>query len=199
MTADVAAAPRWDAHQVSKSSEWDRFGKESVGLYVSGRDDASMIRITTLGLVVGSWLDRRSRRSPCGCDGESVRQPVVPRPPPFIMVIDDDDDLRAIMCASLRAAGYATRDTASGIEALAILADEAAGVGLIIVDGIMPILAGQKFIERCATTPGLSSIPVIACSADPAERLFMTASAHLHKPIRTEQLLASVHAWFRER
>ncbi len=121
----------------------------------------------------------------------------MPRPPAYIMIVDDDDDLRAVMCASLQAAGYATRDTASGVEALAILADEAADAGLMIVDAIMPILGGQKFLERCAELPALKGIPVIACSADPVERLFMIASAHLTKPIRTDQLLASVRAWFR--
>lgn len=130
-----------------------------------------------------------------------TRHPVhdVVRQRPFILVVDDDDELRASICDELLAAGYVTRDTASGLEALEILENTKAGrAGLIIVDAIMPILGGAKFIERCALLPSAAGIPVIACSGDPIERLFMVASAHLHKPIRAEALLASVRAWFRE-
>ncbi len=59
-----------------------------------------------------------------------------------VLVVDDDAGFRALLCALLEGAGYATREEASGEGALAALREEASPV--VILDVRLPGICGYE-------------------------------------------------------
>jgi two-component system, OmpR family, response regulator len=117
---------------------------------------------------------------------------------PRILVADDEPGIRAFIGRALDAAGYTTDFAATGADALRQAL--ASHYDLIILDLVMPDLAGQVVLERMlAARPDLAVL-VLSCLADVASKvecLEHGAQDYLTKPFSLAELLARVRVRLR--
>src|ERR1700760_1202014 len=111
-----------------------------------------------------------------------------------ILVVDDEEPIREIISSMLSAAGYKTRQAASGMEALAILNSTGEFV-LMLSDLMMAELDGIALLER--SKEKYPDMPVIMVTAvhDISVALVAIPNGaydYLLKPFEKEQLLAMV-------
>jgi len=83
--------------------------------------------------------------------------------PSEILVIDDDADIRDSLVELLEFEGYSAAGAANGEEALDMLRRHP--VTAILLDLMMPVMAGFEFRREQLQDPRLSGIPVIVVSA----------------------------------
>jgi CheY-like chemotaxis protein len=117
-------------------------------------------------------------------------------PPCSILIVEDDPAIGAVMAEMLQEEGYRTLLAANGADALAVLDQTRACV--ILLDLMMPVMNGMGFRAIQRATPHLASIPVVVLSASPvpaATAAMLDAAAYLRKPVKLEQLLATVEQW----
>ncbi|HEX7488066.1 MAG TPA: response regulator, partial [Anaeromyxobacteraceae bacterium] len=77
---------------------------------------------------------------------------------PAILIVDDDRDIREGLADILGLAGYLVRTAANGKVALEEAQERRPD--LIILDLMMPVMSGWKFLEAQRRHPRLASIPV---------------------------------------
>src|SRR5690242_4152835 len=111
-----------------------------------------------------------------------------------ILVVDDEEPIREIISSMLSAAGYKTRQAASGMEALAIL-NSAGEFELMLSDLMMAELDGIALLER--SKEKYPDMPVIMVTAVHDISVALAAIRngaydYLLKPFEREQLLAMV-------
>ena len=83
--------------------------------------------------------------------------------PNHLLLVDDDADVRELVAAALRAAGYAVEEAVDGRSALASIAR--ACPSLLITDCNMPNMTGNELVEQLALDERLRWIPAIVISA----------------------------------
>ncbi len=69
---------------------------------------------------------------------------------PSILVVEDDDDIRTSMLEILETEEYVTKSATNGKEALEILYQSAKPC-LVLLDMMMPIMNGRKFLDLLKT------------------------------------------------
>ena len=111
-----------------------------------------------------------------------------------ILVVDDEEPIREIISSMLNAAGYKTRQAASGMEALAIL-NATGEFELMLSDLMMAELDGIALLER--SKEKYPDMPVIMVTAVHDISVALAAIRngaydYLLKPFEREQLLAMV-------
>src|SRR4051812_5374268 len=111
-----------------------------------------------------------------------------------ILVVDDEEPIREIISSMLNAAGYKTRQAASGMEALAIL-NSTGEFELMLSDLMMAEMDGVALLER--TKERYPDMPVIMVTAVHDISVALAAIRngaydYLLKPFEREQLLATV-------
>src|SRR5216110_1400008 len=111
-----------------------------------------------------------------------------------ILVVDDEEPIREIISSMLNAAGYKTRQAASGMEALAIL-NATGEFELVLSDLMMAELDGIALLERAKEK--YPDMPVIMVTAVHDISVALAAIRngaydYLLKPFEREQLLAAV-------
>ena len=111
-----------------------------------------------------------------------------------ILVVDDEEPIREIISSMLNAAGYKTRQAASGMEALAIL-NSTGEFELMLSDLMMAELDGIALLER--SKEKYPDMPVIMVTAVHDISVALAAIRngaydYLLKPFEREQLLAMV-------
>src|SRR5215470_6520694 len=111
-----------------------------------------------------------------------------------ILVVDDEEPIREIISSMLSAAGYKTRQAASGMEALAIL-NSTGEFELVLSDLMMAELDGIALLERAKEK--YPDMPVIMVTAVHDISVALAAIRngaydYLLKPFEREQLLATV-------
>src|SRR6201993_146987 len=111
-----------------------------------------------------------------------------------ILVVDDEEPIREIISSMLNAAGYKTRQAASGMEALAIL-NSGEQFELMLSDLMMADLDGIGLVER--TKEKFPDMPVIMVTAVHDISVALAAIRngaydYLLKPFEREQMLAMV-------
>src|SRR5216110_2871674 len=111
-----------------------------------------------------------------------------------ILVVDDEEPIREIISSMLNAAGYKTRQAASGMEALAIL-NATGEFELVLSDLMMAELDGIALLERAKEK--YPDMPVIMVTAVHDISVALAAIRngaydYLLKPFEREQLLAIV-------
>lgn len=112
-----------------------------------------------------------------------------------ILVADDDPDIRTLVSAILRAAGFAVIPARDGEEALALAASHE--LRAAVLDVFMPRVGG---FEVCRTLRGgeaTSALPIVLLSAhgepdDFARGYEEGASRYVAKPFRPRELVAAV-------
>jgi CheY-like chemotaxis protein len=113
----------------------------------------------------------------------------------LVLVVDDEADIAQTIAEVLELDGYSVRVAGDGQEALGLLADGLRPV-LIVMDMTMPRMDAWGFREAERKMDGLSSIPILAMTADGRARgkaQEIGAIGYLRKPMSVDQLLAEVH------
>jgi CheY-like chemotaxis protein len=110
-----------------------------------------------------------------------------------ILVIDDEATIRELIADALREAGYNVETAANGAEGLRHLRRHRPQA--IVLDLMMPVLAGDGFRELMRLEPSYANIPILVVTATygaeaAAQRI--GATAWLSKPFELDELLASV-------
>ncbi len=117
--------------------------------------------------------------------------------PPAVSVVDDDRNVRDEMQQLLQEHGYAVETYASGDAFLA--ADRPDRNGCLVVDALMPGIGGIALLERLkAGNRGLPAVMLTGHGdiAMAVRAMKAGATDFLEKPIRSEELLASVERAF---
>ncbi|MCQ4635763.1 EAL domain-containing protein [Anaerovorax odorimutans] len=94
-----------------------------------------------------------------------------------ILVVEDNDINRA-MLREILTPQYVVLEAENGKEALAILADHAEEIALILLDIIMPVMDGYTFLNLAKAEPAISAIPVIVTTQSDSESDEVSALAH---------------------
>jgi two-component system KDP operon response regulator KdpE len=114
-----------------------------------------------------------------------------------VLVVDDDRQLQRAIRIGLSARGYSVATTASGKQALDLLAGDE--FDLVLLDLGLPDLGGDEVIRRLRTW---SQVPVIVLSVRDAQEdkiaaLDAGADDYVTKPFATDELLARLRAVLR--
>jgi two-component system, chemotaxis family, chemotaxis protein CheY len=97
-----------------------------------------------------------------------------------ILIVEDDGPLRAALADALSSDGHVVDQAEHGGRALELLA---AGCrpGIILLDIVMPVMNGIRFLEAKAADPAIAAIPVVLMSATES-RLMPGAVCLVRKP-----------------
>jgi CheY-like chemotaxis protein len=112
-----------------------------------------------------------------------------------ILIVDDDPDLLEVTRFVLESEGFAVETAKNGEEALAILR-AGAPPGLVLLDLMMPVMNGWRFLEEIAKIPSLRSIPVVVLTASEAKEV-LGAVEILRKPIDIGSLIETADRYTR--
>jgi CheY-like chemotaxis protein len=81
--------------------------------------------------------------------------------------VDDEPDVRESLCEVVEMAGCTTLTAANGAEALEILAQHRPC--LVLIDLMMPVMAGDELIDAIQRRPDLAELPFVVCTSAPAK------------------------------
>jgi two-component system, OmpR family, alkaline phosphatase synthesis response regulator PhoP len=114
-----------------------------------------------------------------------------------ILVVEDEQAIASFVAAYLRKDGFTVRMTASGREALSLVA--AAEPSLVVLDLMLPDVDGMEVCRRIRET---STLPVLMLTArdddlDKIAGLEVGADDYLTKPFNPRELVARVRAILR--
>lgn len=112
-----------------------------------------------------------------------------------ILVADDDPDIRTLVGAVLRGAGFAIVPARDGEEALALAA--AHELRAAVLDVLMPRVGGLEVCRALRGDKATSGLPIVLLSAhgepdDVARGYEQGASRYMSKPFRPRELVAAV-------
>jgi signal transduction histidine kinase len=109
-----------------------------------------------------------------------------------LLLVEDDGELRSSLSELLRSDGYDVIGAANGSEALEYLRQSPAP-DLILLDLMMPVKDGWQFRIEQKRDPNISSIPVLAISADDTPKaVAIDAEMYLKKPFQYTALLDAI-------
>jgi CheY-like chemotaxis protein len=110
-----------------------------------------------------------------------------------ILIVDDDEILRDLLAMHLEIEGYDVLAAPDGQEALALLGREP--VDLVLLDLMMPVMDGVRFIEALSEAPHRPAVVVLSAAGHgERERSLKQAGARfvIRKPIEPAELLRCV-------
>jgi PAS domain S-box-containing protein len=119
----------------------------------------------------------------------------------WVLVVDDEVSVRAITQQTLEAFGYRVLVADNGAEAVAVYAEHAQEIAVVITDMMMPVMEGSALIHallklnpqlRIIAASGLSSNGSLAKSAGPGVKYF------LPKPYTAQTMLDTLQRVLRE-
>jgi CheY-like chemotaxis protein len=115
----------------------------------------------------------------------------------FVLVVDDDADVRDTFELILKSSGYDVLTAANGSEALDILRAYRDKIALVLLDILMPVMDGWKFLEERSKSDALEEVPtVILSAAHPSNPISSHATAFLSKPVAMDDLLSTIRKYF---
>jgi len=117
-----------------------------------------------------------------------------------VLVVEDEENVRFVTVAALRQGDYEVHETASGREALRIVADPAVAPDLVVLDVMLPDLDGFEVCRRMRAD-GID-VPVVFltardATADRLRGLTIGGDDYLTKPFSIEELVARVQVILR--
>jgi DNA-binding response OmpR family regulator len=117
--------------------------------------------------------------------------------PQLVLVVEDEASIASFVAAYLKNAGYAVRTTASGLEALKLVASEKPA--LVVLDLMLPDIDG---VEVCKRIRQDTDLPVLMLTArdedvDKIIGLEVGADDYMTKPFNPRELVARVRAILR--
>ena len=112
-----------------------------------------------------------------------------------ILVADDDAILSELLRFRLENAGHQVILAADGMVALERAANEQ--VDLVVLDSMMPVIAGPEVLARLKANPTTAEIPVVMLTArngenDVVAALRGGASEYLTKPFIPQELMVRI-------
>ena len=119
------------------------------------------------------------------------------RAPGPVLVVEDHGDARDGVLSILRAVGYEAIGAANGPDALTLLRTIKTRPALILLDLMMPEMAGWQVRDKVRECPGLADVPIILMSGyehtlETIQNGPTPAAAALTKPLDPEELLRLV-------
>jgi DNA-binding response OmpR family regulator len=113
-----------------------------------------------------------------------------------ILVVEDEPDIRLMARFMLESAGHRVIETASGNEAVSMLAEERPD--LVLLDIRLPDIEGWEVLRKLRSSDRLSGLPVLIMSAHSSGDFRARASregsdGYLVKPFRENELLEWVN------
>lgn len=124
---------------------------------------------------------------------------------PTILIVDDEKVVRDMLRIQLEAAGFPVLDAAGGREAIQLILDRGAPIGLLITDVLMPFMNGRELATRVSIIrPDLKVLFISAYSADILAGLGLGPIGvdfarkpfrHGEIPARARKLLAQGPTW----
>ena len=114
--------------------------------------------------------------------------------PKTVMVIEDDPDCLRAVSRGLKFGGYGVVEATNGLEALRAL-ESGQAPALILLDLMLPVMDGARFLDEQRARPSLAQIPVALFSGerDLARRAVELAVAgYICKPVDLDDLLSTV-------
>ena len=120
--------------------------------------------------------------------------------PAKVMIVEDEDALVTLLSYNLESEGYDVVATKSGSDALVMAEEEQPD--LIILDWMLPGLAGIEICRQIRARPKTKALPVIMLTArgeegDRIRGLSTGADDYVVKPFSVSELLARVRALLR--
>ncbi len=117
-----------------------------------------------------------------------------------ILIVEDEKDLADVLAYNLKRAGYRTTHAADGRQAVDLATSR--NFDLILLDVMLPGLAGTEVATRIRTQPATSHTPIIMLTAkgdevDQLVGLTVGADDYITKPFSTKVLLARIEAVLR--
>ena len=109
----------------------------------------------------------------------------------MVLLVDDDEDLRDSIADLLRQRGYPVATAEDGHAALAIIAGSR-NPCIVLLDLVMPVMDGWKFLAVVQADPAMASIPVVIASAHAATHAPTGVAGILHKPFDMDELFATI-------
>ena len=115
-----------------------------------------------------------------------------------ILTAEDDREINRLICDYLSSQGYETLSALNGLEAVRLVREES-GLGLLILDLMLPFQSGDMVLQKIRE---FSDIPVIVVSAKSDTRskidlIRMGADDYITKPFDLDELLVRVEAVLR--
>jgi CheY-like chemotaxis protein len=113
--------------------------------------------------------------------------------PKTVMVIEDDPNCLEAVSNVLKFGGYGVVEASNGLEALRAL-ESGQAPDLILLDLMLPVMEGSRFLHEQRTRPALAQIPVaLSGERDLSRRAKELAVAgYITKPVELEDLLSTV-------
>ncbi|MEX0852491.1 MAG: PAS domain-containing protein [Bauldia sp.] len=112
-----------------------------------------------------------------------------------ILLVEDEEAVRAFAARALASRGYKVYETASGVEALAVMKESGGEVDLIVSDVVMPELDGPSLLKELRKTRPDLKIIFISGYAEDAFRKNLPEGETFHflpKPFSLKQLAVAV-------
>ncbi|MBI5168504.1 MAG: PAS domain S-box protein [Candidatus Eisenbacteria bacterium] len=167
---------------------------------------------TVYGIVKQSggavWLDSTPGRGTTArialpISAEPIAEPDAPAPAAStgqsgtLLVVEDEPGVRALVCMTLRRAGYDVLEAADGEWGVSAAAQHAGPIDLVVTDVVMPRLNGPAMAARLlAARPGLRFLFMSGYPDDARapQEFIGSAGAFLAKPFTPSQLLHAARA-----
>jgi len=113
-----------------------------------------------------------------------------------ILIVDDDERNIFALSAVMRSKGYLIKSALDGEAGLNIL-NTNSQIDLVLMDIMMPIMDGFEAISIIRNDKGLSSIPIIALTAnamvgDKEKCIRAGATDYLPKPVDIDKLISKI-------
>jgi CheY-like chemotaxis protein len=112
----------------------------------------------------------------------------------LVLLVDDDRSVRESLSDLLAVEGYSVLEAENGSTALALLKSAPHYPFVILLDLVMPVMDGDRFLELRAEDPMLSRIPVVVISGNVPSRELDGTDTYLRKPLDVDRLLETIAA-----
>jgi CheY-like chemotaxis protein len=115
---------------------------------------------------------------------------------PTILLVDDDPDIREALADTLEDYGFNVITAAHGADALRCLRGMTSLPRIILLDLMMPIMDGYRFLDERRKDPVLVSIPVAVITAGHGvdRNRLGDGTPIVPKPIKLPQLMDTLRA-----
>jgi CheY-like chemotaxis protein len=126
---------------------------------------------------------------------ESGPVPASPGGSETVLVVEDEEAVRHLLSRVLRSKGYGVLVAQNGNDAVAIAADRAERIDLIVTDVVMPDLSGPALVTQLRQSrPGLRVLYITGYAEEAigSHGSIGTSSALLEKPFTANQLAHKV-------
>jgi CheY-like chemotaxis protein len=114
-----------------------------------------------------------------------------------VLVVEDDADVRAAIGLLLETHGFPVIEAEHGAAALDALRGNH-GVGVVLLDLMMPVMDGWTFRDLQRREPAIATVPVVVVSADATARdtaRELRADAWIAKPVDFDRLVEVVRRY----